>query len=229
MKRAEKKHLILLGLGVLILFFLLVPFFLEDDESNKYLEIGLDLEAQKDLLDDQQDLDQFEYDEEKLDELEILDFGKDDYEDEYAVYVSGQVKIPGVYYLDSGSRVYQAIREAGGALDNASLDRLNLAAKIEDGQHIHVPDKDEDIQGNKGGTVSAVSGLTEDGPDNELININKADGRSLEELPGIGPSRAKTIIDFRDKNGPFPTTADIMKVPGISTGIYEQVKDNITT
>jgi competence protein ComEA len=135
------------------------------------------------------------------------------------VYVSGAVQKPDVYRLTPDSIVKDALLAAGGATDQADLDRINLALPVADGQHIYVP-----TVGQEDLPVRPPSRLS--GPDE--ININTADAAELETLPGIGPTRAQQIIDYRQQHGPFATIEEIMDVSGIGPATFEGLQDLIT-
>jgi competence protein ComEA len=129
------------------------------------------------------------------------------------VHVTGAVLSPGLYYLPDGSRVNDAIQAAGGFLENADVSFLNLAGIIKDGDKIHVPEL-------LPGLSIGGSGL--------LVNINSATQTELENLPGIGPTLAKRIIDYRNQYGFFDTIDSIKAVPGFGEAVFEQIKDLIT-
>lgn len=150
-----------------------------------------------------------------------------------AVHVIGAVPRPGLYEFAEGARVQDAIDAAGGLLTSANIDSINLAAFLEDGVQLTIPFKDgqappaepvEDELELPGSTEE--SGGSEDNPD--LININTASVEELDELPGIGPTIAQRIIDYRDANGPFQTIEDILNVSGVGPSTFEQIKDLIT-
>jgi competence protein ComEA len=140
------------------------------------------------------------------------------------VHVTGAVPRPGVYALAQGSRVQDAISAAGGFLADAEKGGINLARALEDGEQLDIPY----AQGASPviGTESPV--LTEPPSSAELININTASQSELETLPGIGPSTAQKIIQYREQNGPFVSTENIVNVPGIGPGTYERIKNLIT-
>ena len=144
------------------------------------------------------------------------------------VYVCGQVAAPGVYELSAGARVYQAIERAGGTLEGASPESLNLAQQAEDGQKIYVPSKEEAEAGTfpQDDSWGAVSSSREQGVGK--VNLNTADLEELMTLTGIGQTRAEAIITYREEEGAFQAPEDIMKVDGIKEGIYEKLKDEIT-
>ncbi|MBM6737286.1 MULTISPECIES: helix-hairpin-helix domain-containing protein [Clostridia] len=144
------------------------------------------------------------------------------------VYVCGQVAAPGVYELSAGARVYQAIERAGGTLEGASPESLNLAQQAEDGQKIYVPSKEEAEAGTfpQDDSWGAASSSREQG--GGKVNLNTAGLEELMTLTGIGQTRAEAIITYREEEGAFQAPEDIMKVDGIKEGIYEKLKDEIT-
>jgi competence protein ComEA len=137
------------------------------------------------------------------------------------VYVSGAVHRPDVYTLPPESIVKDALVAAGGATDEADLDRINLALPVADGQHIYVP-----RMGEENPPVPSPSAAS---PSDGKININTADSAALEALPGIGPVTAQRIIDHRLANGPFTQIEEIMDVSGIGPATFEKIKDLIVT
>ena len=132
------------------------------------------------------------------------------------VYVCGAVNAEGVYELPSGSRVYEAIAVAGGFRDDADARNVNQAEVLEDEERIYVPVVGEN--------VPADFASEQDGK----ININKASKEELMTLPGVGESRADSIIKYREEAGAFQSIEDIMNVSGIKEGLYEKIKDLIT-
>jgi competence protein ComEA len=137
------------------------------------------------------------------------------------VYVSGAVKVPDVYTLAANSIVKDAVMAAGGATGEADLDRINLASPVADGQHIYVPHLGEESL--------PVEPPSRAPADDGKVNINTADAATLALLPGIGPSLAQRIIDYRQANGPFARIEDIVNVSGIGPGILAKIEDLITT
>ena len=132
------------------------------------------------------------------------------------VYVCGAVVWPGVIEVDADSRVVDAIVLAGGMTEDADETYLNLAGRLNDGEKIYVPTREEVLQ-----WESQEQGTS-------LININTATSDRLCELPGIGESKAADIIAYREKHGPFEAAEDIMKVPGIKLSLYERIADKIS-
>ncbi len=134
-------------------------------------------------------------------------------EESVAVYVSGAVECPGLYLLPRGSRVADAVKAAGNWLPYADTESVNLAQKVEEGDHVSV--------GYDFSPPEAKIGIT-------LVNLNRATEKELETLPGIGPATAQKIIDYRTENGLFGVTEDLKKVKGIGEGKFQKVRAHIT-
>jgi competence protein ComEA len=138
------------------------------------------------------------------------------------VHITGAVPRPGVYALPQGARVQDGISAAGGFLAEADKSNINLAELLDDGEKLDVPF----IEG--GSPIVATPLPQVVATTTELININTASNAELDTLPGIGPTTAQKIVDYRTQNGPFVSTEDIINVPGIGPGTYERIKDLIT-
>jgi competence protein ComEA len=147
-----------------------------------------------------------------------------------AVHVAGAVARPGLYHLPAGSRVADALGRAGGKLPAADVDRLNLAARVVDGQKILVTRRGEplpvDATGAGGATGTAGSPGTSAGPA-EPIDLNAADLAALDALPGVGPATARAILEERARRGGFRSTRDLLRVPGIGEGRFARLKDRV--
>ncbi|MDX1771835.1 MAG: helix-hairpin-helix domain-containing protein [Planococcaceae bacterium] len=139
------------------------------------------------------------------------------------VDVKGQVALPGVYTLSANKRVLDAITLAGGLLPTADERMLNLAAKLVDEMVIYVPTEGEQTPFT--GTIAQVPGATSD---SDLININTSDEIELMTLSGIGPSKAKAIIIYREENGLFQSIEQLKEVSGIGDQTFEAIKDFIS-
>jgi len=140
------------------------------------------------------------------------------------VYIAGAVPRPGVYALPEGSRVQDAIAAAGGFLAEAQRTEINLAAFLIDGEKLDIPF----AEGGSPVLPTPVENTGLPGSSTELININTASSAELESLPGIGPTTAQKIIEYREQNGAFVSIEDIINVSGIGPGLYERIKDLIT-
>ena len=152
------------------------------------------------------------------------DEGRED-ADSIFIYVCGAVKEPGVYVLPKGSRVYEAIRMAGGMTPEADEAFVNQARVLVDGEQITVFTKEE-TEGLAPETFDFDTPAAV--PETQgKININKATAEELTTLPGIGEAKAMAIIEYRETNGAFRETADIMKVSGIGEALYNKIKDDI--
>jgi len=151
------------------------------------------------------------------------------------VEISGAVKKPGVYTMESSKRIEDLIQIAGGFSEDADLEfvsqYINRAQKLEDGEKIFIPSKiaknnSEPFTINKS-EESSSSTTSKNSNINSLININKADKEELKSLPGIGDVYAQRIIDYRIQNGGFKSKEEIKNVKGIGDITYEKIKDLI--
>lgn len=152
---------------------------------------------------------------------------------ELYVHVCGAVEAPGVYVLPEGSRVVDAVEAAGGTLESASEESLNQALPVTDGMQIYVPTMEEAEKsqewihtGERSGQPGSAA-VSESNGSTGKININTADVTTLCTLPGIGESRASSIVAYREEHGGFSTIEDIMKVSGIKDAAFGKIKDKI--
>ena len=151
------------------------------------------------------------------------------------IHITGSVKNPGIVKLKEGSRIEDAIEAAGGLTENADITKVNLAYVVEDGTKIKIPSAseedigDEDIIDSKSGdNIIIEENAVPSNNSTQTININKATEKEFETLPGIGPSLASKIIEYRNQNGKFESIEDIKNVNGIGDNKYEKIKDLIT-
>lgn len=146
----------------------------------------------------------------------------------YIVYVCGEVKEPGVYEIYEQSRVIDAINAAGGVNSEASVECLNLASYVSDGEKIYVPSIDEEAGTDMStGSINSGNNETEKPQGTVKINLNTADKTSLMTIPGVGESKANKIIAYREEHGKFLKPEDLMLVSGIKEGMFNKVKDYI--
>lgn len=147
-----------------------------------------------------------------------------DERDHFPVYLTGAVYLPGLYYVPDGSILADVVAEAGGLRDNAAAEQINLAMRVLAHQMFYIPTVAEVLEDpSKVDLLQRYPGVA-DGK----ININTADEATLITLPGVGPATAQAIIRYRESNGPFQTTADIMNIPGIKKAKYEGLEMYIT-
>lgn len=165
------------------------------------------------------------------------------------VHVCGAVEKPGVYELETGCRVYEAVEQAGGFTGDAEQNYVNQAQVLEDGVKLVIPTREEAVAGERekalepekaqdgaGREIGIVGGASAGGPaaaagtgaSDGRININTASEAQLCEIPGVGATRAAAIIAYREAHGAFEKPEDIMKVSGIKEGVYEKIKDSIS-
>ena len=137
------------------------------------------------------------------------------------VHVLGAVQRPGVYSLPDGARVFEAVFLAGGFTSEADQPAINLAATLSDGTQIYVPAIGEPAR-------SLPSGSVGGDPASSIVNLNTASARELEVLPGIGPTTAQAIIQYREENGPFESVEELLKVQGIGDAKLNAIRELIS-
>lgn len=140
------------------------------------------------------------------------------------VYVTGAVKKPGVYSLSSGARCIDAIKLAGGILNNGDATRVNLAKKLHDEEMLLVLPKIPPLQSNNYSKQS----YTDYYRSPMIISLNKATAEELQFLPGIGERLAKRIVLYRETNGSFSSVEDLKEVPGMRSKLFYQIKNKLT-
>ena len=130
------------------------------------------------------------------------------------VHVAGKVKNPGIYQLDSGARVFDAVLLAGGFLAKANHASVNLARLLTDGEQIVIADQS--------------AGSSSNGNNSSLISLNMASESALEDLPGVGPALAGRIVDWREANGGYKAKEDLLNVAGIGDKLFASIRDLVT-
>lgn len=145
------------------------------------------------------------------------------------VHLVGAVKKPGVYSLPLGSRVLDAVDLAGGLAKDAAPEAINLAAQIRDGEQIRIPRRGETGQVPVPGVLDSGRSEGAGGPGAPpgKINVNTAEQAQLEELPGIGPSLAGRILEFRQANGPFKNLSELDAVSGIGPALMGNLREHV--
>ena len=164
-----------------------------------------------------------------LDIISENDISQDINNDKIIVYVCGAVKESKVVSLKENSRICDAIDAVGGLTKEADLTNINLAYILEDGEKIYIPKKEEEINtiNNLNKESSSYTSYSSSELLNNKININKATQTELEAIPGIGPSTALKIINYRKENGKFTSLEDIKNVSGIGDSKYKKIKNYI--
>ena len=130
------------------------------------------------------------------------------------VYATGAIQSPGLYKVASSSTIGDVIKGAGGVLPYGDVESINLAETVTGGQHIHIK---FNFHGNPESLLR-----------NQKININTATVKELDSLPGIGPTMAKRIEEYRQSKGAFTSIEDIKHVKGIGDGLFKKIRDKIT-
>ncbi|PAE38468.1 helix-hairpin-helix domain-containing protein [Bacillus sp. 7884-1] len=144
------------------------------------------------------------------------------------VDVKGQVTMPGVYSTSQGERVIDVIHRAGGLTENADESQVNFAEHVQDAMVIYIPAKGEAVINVPAGTTVNPSNTGGGIGKEAKVNVNKADETQLQNLPGIGPSKAAAITEYRETSGPFKSIEDLKNISGIGDKTFEKLKDLIT-
>lgn len=151
---------------------------------------------------------------------------KEKYEGKIAVYISGEVKNPGVYYIDEESRVVDLIDLCGGFTNQADISELNLAEKLSDAEKIDVPKLILESEQNTSEENLEENILSNEEDNTGLININTASKEELKELKGVGDTLADNIIEYRNHTK-FESIEDILNVSGIGEAKFEAIREYI--
>lgn len=162
---------------------------------------------------------------------------------EIMVHAAGAVLRPGVYRLAMGARVTDLLTSAGGLTTDADGDRINLAASVQDGERVYVPHRGEDavpaVVGDPGSSGSATSGASPGrvgapaqadggtGAPPGPVDLNTATAEQLDTLPGVGPSTAQAILEYRQQHGRFESVDELLDVRGIGDAKLAQLRDRV--
>lgn len=250
----DKRFLITIGICVFIIIFFAIKvydnYLLEKETDSLFLNIDAEIDSN---AEDENSENKIE--EENTNEIEELETEKveipneegqiseeDNNSVDICIYITGEVNNVGVYYLEEGSRIIDAINLAGGITNKANISKINLAFVLEDGMKINIPN-DNDLKNNPNFEfITRASGdgandVTRDNNEEnvssetsnkiDVVNINTASQTELETLPGIGPSLALRIIEYRKENGAFKNIEDIKNVSGIGDSRFNDIKDYI--
>lgn len=152
------------------------------------------------------------------------------------VHVCGEVKLPNVYPLEEGARVIDAVKKAGGFTKKAAKDYMNQARVVVDGEKLYIPTMEEVQDMNLlDGMIEQGSNLSIDSSNQNssiaktaFVNINTASMEELMTLPGIGESKANSIITYRKENGTFKSIEELKNIEGIKDGVFQKISDLIT-
>ncbi|GAB2472579.1 hypothetical protein GCM10027063_11860 [Promicromonospora xylanilytica] len=139
------------------------------------------------------------------------------------VHVVGAVAEPGLVTVPDGARVADALQAAGGVTGKADLTAVNLARTVVDGEQLYVPEPGKPAPAPAAGAGAAPGGGPAAGG---TVDINAADAVTLEELPGVGPSIAQAIVEWREANGPFASVDELEDVPGIGPATLDEIRDS---
>ncbi|PLR72699.1 MULTISPECIES: helix-hairpin-helix domain-containing protein [Bacillus] len=202
----------LAGIGAAFLLILLFYFFLQGNKGDGDPLESLQMEEELESLPGLGEEEEKEKEKEKEAAPPVI-----------KVDVKGSVRNPGLYEAADGERVADLIQKAGGLTENADEARINFAQRVGDEMVIYVPEEGEELSGGTepAQAISAASG--EDG----MVNINSAGSEELQDIPGIGPSKAAAIIEYRETEGPFQSLEDLMQISGIGEKTFEKLKSYI--
>jgi competence protein ComEA len=143
------------------------------------------------------------------------------------VHVAGEVNNPGVYTLSNSARMIDAVLAAGGATARADLEVINLATPLMDSSQIFVPAKgvaERPVFARPQPGMNGVQSTQNSSDSGGVVNINRASVTELDALPGVGPSTAQAIVDYRTTNGPFSSPEDLLNVKGIGPAKFEAMR-----
>lgn len=212
----NKKQKVILGIIITIIIGFICYYVYAKEENDESIDLETNIETQGESQKEEKEVD-----------------------DNILVHISGAVHQEGIVELKANSRISDAIEKAGGIKEEASLEDINLAYKLEDGMKIHIPTKQEKENAKAEEikeSVTTSSGFTNkeetnnkvEDTKNAKVNINTATQTLLETLPGIGPSTAIKILEYRKEKGRFKSIEDIKEVSGIGEAKFEKMKEFIS-
>lgn len=224
MRKLNKK--IILCVMVIVVFAIGVYFFIEE---NYYGEEFMDVNIADSNV--------------KTDNIDVNEIDEVVKKEKIVVYITGAVRKEGVFEVDENSRIADVIERAEGLTEDANIEGVNLAYILEDGMKVHIPRKGESdnvvndntdsyvskgsgsVESSKNVNVIAQNGQSNQNIKSDKVNINTATQTELESLPGVGPSTAIKIIEYRKENGKFKSVEDIKNVSGIGEAKFAKMKD----
>ena len=231
----------------IIIIFLVIYFYIEkhivkNNNTNEY--DYTDNIVYDDFMENRNSQENVDENKEELKKEQVIE--EKENKDNMYIYITGEVNEPGVYILKEGSRISDAINIAGGTTQNANLDKINLVYLLKDGMKINIPNN-LDLKNNPNYIYITMSSGDEkndsdlinkdDNINNNsnnvstfkvsMVNINTATQTELETLPGIGPSLALKIINYRKENGKFENIEELKNVSGIGDNKYDEIKEYI--
>lgn len=227
----------------IIIIFLVIYFYIEkhivkNNNINEYDYINNIV--YDDLIENKNSQESVDENNEEIKKEQVIEENENN--DDMYIYITGEVNEPGVYILKEGSRISDAINIAGGITQNANLDKINLVYLLKDGMKINIPNN-LDLKNNpnyiyitmsSGDEKNDSDSINKNNNSNDVsafkvskVNINTATQTELETLPGIGPSLALKIINYRKENGKFKDIEELKNVSGIGENKYEEIKKYI--
>jgi len=156
-------------------------------------------------------------------ESDLISEESANYSEHIFIDISGAVYSPGVYEVEPGTRLFKVVEMAGGFMDGYNPDIINQAEEVFDGQKIIIPFKSD-----AAGDESTYENENTPGISNGKVNLNLAGPATLQTIPGIGPSKAERIIEYRESVGKFRKIEEIMNITGIGEKTFESIRDYIT-
>jgi competence protein ComEA len=211
----ENKRYILIGIAAIFGF--CMYYFLSSNQSSDIVELDHHLEEEK--LAESKDIQSEVSTEDEQVENTIRE--------KMIIDVKGAVVKPGVYEASQGERVTDIVNKAGGLLDSADQNQINFAMKVTDEMVLYIPSVGEESGKVVSGGISGTSTLSTEQEEGK-VNLNEATETDLQTLPGIGPSKAAAIIEYRETIGLFKTIEDLKEISGIGEKTFEKLKDHIS-
>lgn len=219
----ENKRKILITIGLIIVFIICFIIYIINNKANNKIDLNNFVLGES----EENYIEEYNENEEIVNKVE-------EKITKIAVHIIGEVKKSGIIYLQEGARLIDAIEKAGGETDKADLTQVNLAYKLQDGEKILIPSKKEKIkeyiiaENGNNSSKEEEKGFNNLKGESKKVNINTATQSELDSLPGIGPSTAQKIINYRKENGKFKKIEELQEIKGIGDAKFKEIKDKIT-